>query len=282
MNNNSDAILSLLKDPDNATFEAMVESMTFDIPTLENLWQQADDEIAISRLDWLIHHTRFNQLAERLSEWRSKNGGMLEGVWLAASYQYPELAFAEIDDAVTCIAKDVWLELRDDMTPQEKIAAINRILFGKYGFKSDKQNRTSINNMLLNNVLRTRKANHLAMLILYVSVAEKLKIPLSVVTLFRALRVAYMDDNAPDKDKGIAFYIEPFEKGLMFDHDIAKLTITRQGVPFDPKYIQICTNNIIIRGFLIEMMMLYAEKGMRAKAEDMAKLQTIFNDSNIQ
>ena len=276
--NNLSALLSLLKDPDEATFDDIVDSLKLDaeiIPELEKLWQNADNELAISRLDWLIGRARLNELAKKLIEWQAKEGTILEGAWLVATYQYPELTLDEIEEAIGSIAKDVWLELRNDMNIQQQVETLNSILFEKYGMQSDRQCRASINNMLLNNVLSNRLANHLGMFILYLSVAEKLDFPLTPVMLFRMLRVAY----TPNRDGGIAFYIEPFEKGLLFDHATARLTITRQGVPFDRKYIQLCSNDFLIRGYLIEMMMLYQEKGMDSKVADIDELLIRLRDT---
>ena len=282
---NLSALLTLLKDPDEDAFQDIVNSLTLDeeiISTLENLWQQADDQLAISRLDWMIGRARLNKLTKQFSDWQKKSGGVLEGAWLVARYQYPELQFEEIDNFVSDIAKRVWLELHDKMTPHEQVTAINKVLFGKYGMKSDKISRASIDNMLINNVLDNGKANHLGMLILYLAIAQKLFLPLYIVTLFRALRIAYVDDSTDSINAGnILFYIEPFERGLIFNHDIAKLTITTQGVPFNPIYIQICTDEIIIRGLMYEVQHLYYEMKQNSKVEDMNELIESFSKFDV-
>ncbi len=270
---NSEALLSLLKDPDKDTFEAVTGSLVLDagiIPVLEDLWRKADDETAVSRLDWLIYQARLNRLTKGLMEWREKVAEILEGAWLVATYQYPDLPFAEVDEAVADIAKYVWLELRNDITPLEQVRAINRILFGKYGVQGDTSSIISLENVLINNVLRKRKGNHLGLAILYISVAQKLNIPVFGVPLLRTFALAYLNDNAFGKN--VVFYIDPFNEGKIFDETDAKQLFKKQQIPFDREYILPCSDEVTIQMLVAEMMILYEGKGMKNKAKDMDEL----------
>ena len=277
---NLDALLSLLEDPDNATFEAVANSLTLDVTVLEILWRQADNEIALSRLEWLIQRERYNKLEKALTEWQTKKGEILEGAWIIANYQYPELSFDEVDKKVATIVKDVWLELRDNMTPREEVAAINHVLFGKYGIQGDTQNIHSFNNILINNILHLRKGNHIGLAILYISIAQKLSIPVFGVPLLRSFSLAYLNDK-PLGDN-VVFYIDPFNGGKLFNKADARCFLEKQQIPFDREYILPCDNEITIQMLVAQMMMLYEEKGMKAKAEDMSKLLDRLGDSIIQ
>jgi regulator of sirC expression with transglutaminase-like and TPR domain len=272
---NSEALLSLLKDPDKDTFEAVAGSLVLSddiIPVLEGLWRQADDETAVSRLDWLINRARFNKLVKGLMEWRGKIAEILEGAWLVATYQYPDLPFIEVDDAVGNIAKRVWLKLHDDMTPREQVEAINSVLFGKHGMQGDTASIISINNILINNVLRTRKGNHLGLAILYISVAQKLNIPVFGVPMLQAFALAYLNDN--ELGKNVVFYIDPFNEGRIFNETGAKHFLKEQQIPFDREYILPCSDEVTIQMLIAEMMLLYESKGMEGKAKDMEELLT--------
>ena len=270
---NLEALLSLLNDPDKDTFEAVAGSLTLDadiIPVLENLWRQAEDETAISRLDQLIHQARFNQLEKELMEWKKKNGELLDGAWLVATYQYPDLTFAEIDDAIAGIAKDVWLKLHDDMAPAEQIAAVNHVLFGKYSMRGDTHTILSINNVLINNVLRIRKGNHLGLAILYICVAQKLNIPVYGVPMLRNFALAYLNDAALGEN--VVFYIDPFNEGKIFAEADARNYLEKQQIVFDREYILPCSHEITIQMLVAELMLLFEEKGMNHKAKDMNRI----------
>ena len=279
--NNSAALLSLLKDPDPATFRAIADSLTLDIPDLENLWRQADDELALSRLDWLIQRARFNKLEKGLIEWKEKESGILEGAWLIATYQYPELTFNEIDDAVSDITRDVWLELHNDMTPLEQIEAINRVLFGKYGIQGDPKLFPDHNNLHINNVLHFRKGCHLGLAILYISIAQKLGIPVFSVPTLRVFSLAYT--NEMPLGENVVFYIDPFNKGEIFEATdaIYYFEDDDEDLPYDEDNILPCSDEVTILFLIVLLMELFEAKGMIDKAEDMGKLVSIFQDVKI-
>ena len=261
----------MLNDPDKATFDEVVDSLTLDaeiIPTLELLWQKADNELAISRLDWLLRRAHINKLANLLMQWIHREGTLLEGAWLVATHLYPDLTFEEVEKTVDGIVRDIWVNMRDDMKPHEQVELINSVFFGKYKMRGDKRRNSAVDNIFINNVLRKRVACHIAMLILYHSVAEKLNIPIMPVMLFCALRLAYMSNDG----ESILFFIEPFDNGLIFDHATAKQIITRQGVPFDRRYIKMCPNELTIVGYKMEVTMVYKQKGMEEKVEEMYEL----------
>jgi len=278
--NNTTALLSLLKDPDPATFKAIADSLTLDIPALENLWKQADDELAISRLDWLIQRARFNKLENALYEWREKKSGILEGAWLVATYQYPELNFEEVDNVVAAITKDVWLELHSDMTPQEQIGTINRVLFGKYGMEGDPDIFPDVKNMLINNVLHFRKGCHLGLAILYISIAQRLDIPIYCVPTLRLFSLAYANEIPPAEN--VLFYIDPYNKGQIFNiADAIYYFENEVETFFETDNIHPFGDEVTILFLIVMLMQLFEAKGMDDKAEDMEKLISIFQGVEI-
>ena len=278
--NNTLALLSLLKDPDPDTFKVIADSLTLDVPALENLWRQANDQLALSRLDWLIQRARFNKIEKGLMEWREKKSGILEGAWLVATYQYPELTFDEIDDAVSAIAKDVWLELHNDMTPQEQIEAINRVFFGKYAMQGDLNLIPNSKNMHINNVLRFRKGCHLGLAILYISVAQKLGIPVFSVPTLRIFSLAYT--NEMPLGENVVFYIDLYNRGKIFDVDDAMLYFEMEAdTPYDTDTMLPCCDEVTILFLIVLLLQLFETKGMNEKAEDMAKLISIFQGVEI-
>ena len=279
--NNSDALLSLLKDPDSATFEAIADSLTLDVNTLEGLWRQADDKISLARLDWLIHRARLKNLLKGFSEWRKNKSDILEVACLIASYQYPDLVFAEIEDAVSGIVKDVWLELHDDMTPREQIEVINRILFDKHGMQSDNKLWPDFSNLLINNILHFKKGSHLGLAILYISVAQKLSLPIFSVPSLRVFSLAYVNDQPLGGN--VVFYIDQFNRGAIFDAtDAKKFFIKEMGFPYSEDHIQPCSNEIVIHLLVEQIKLLYEIKGMKNQVRDMEELISVFNDSKIQ
>jgi hypothetical protein len=264
-----------MKDPDHATFRAIADSLKLDIQTLETLWRQADNEIALSRIDWLIQRKRFSILEKGLMEWKEKESGILEAAGLIAAYQYPELSFEEIDDAVAAIVKDVWIELHDDMTPQEQIEIINRVLFGKYGMRGDMRLFPDYNNLHINNVLHFRKGCHIGLAILYISIAQKLGLPIFSVPALRIFSLAYT--NEMPLGENVVFYIEPFNNGKIFDvEDAVNYFEYDEEMPDDGEIIHPCSDKVTILFLITVLMELFEADGMIDKAKDMGKLKQIF------
>lgn len=264
-----DALLSLLNDPDKATFEAVADSLVLDadiIPALEDLWQQTDNETVVARLDWLIHRARFNKLISDLDEWKSSwEADIIKGAWLVTTYQFPDLPFAEVDGAVANIAKDVWLELRDDMTSTEKVEVMNRTIFGKYGLQPDTSSILSLNNVLINNVLRLKKGNHLGLLLIYLGVAQRLNIPMFGVPTPRSFVLAYISILSG----GVELYIDPFNQGKIVSKEKLRYRIEKQGYTFEDEFIQPHSDVVMIQMLVAELMVLSEQKGMNQQAKDM-------------
>ena len=264
------ALLSLLKDPARNTFEALASSLTLDadiVPVLENLWRQADDGMVASRLDWLIRRARLNGLAETLAGWRRQESpDTVEGAWLVATSLFPDLPFAEVDEAITLIVKDVWLELRDDMSPFERVDAMNRILFVKHGLRADVRAAPPVDSMLINGVLRLKKGTHIGLAIIYMGVAERLNIPLLGVPLPHAFALAYLYNG------NIAFYIDSFNGGRIFNATDARRFIAEREIPFHATFIAPCSGRVAVRTLIAELAALFRERGMNRKAGDMDEL----------
>jgi regulator of sirC expression with transglutaminase-like and TPR domain len=268
-NKNLTALLSLLKDPDPATFETIADSLTLDIPTLENLWRQADDEIALSRLDLLIHQARFKKLEKALDEWQKNRGlDIVEGACLLASYQFPDLSFKEVEDEIAKLAKDVWMELNGEMTPLETVDVINRVLFEKHGFQADEivESVTSLNHIFINDVLRSKKGSRTGLGLIYLGVANRLAIPIFPSMLPFGLILAWENDN--EIDQSIDFYIDPFEKGKILDKQHFINYMVQQNLPLMPELFYPCSIESSIILVINDLMMRYEINGLHTQAQE--------------
>jgi hypothetical protein len=264
--NNSTALLSLLKDPDNATFEAIADSLTLDIPALEDLWRQADDETALSRLDWLLQRARFNQLEKALTDWQ-KNGALdiIEGAWLLATSRFPDLSFSEVDDAIANMVKDAWLELNDDMTPRETVETINRVLFVKHGLRADPRNMPLSDNIFINDVLRSKKGWRSGLAIIYLGVAQKLGLPVFASPLPFGIFISWTNNDVLGKN--VVFYIDPFNKGKILDEAEILNYINKHEIPYMPEFFFPSSNDVAIQMLMIELIMLYHKEGLDNHAQ---------------
>jgi len=279
--NNFKALLSLLKDPDHDTFRAIADSLTLDIPTLEELWRQADDDLALSRLDWLIRLARFNKLEKALDEWH-RNGAMdiIEGAWLLATFQYPDLSFTEIDDTIENMVKEVWLELQDDMTLSETVDTLNRIIFVDNGLRADTQNMALQDNIFINDVLRTKKGSRSGLAIIYLGVAQKLELPVFATPLPIGMFLSWINDDVLGNN--IEFYIDPFNGGKIIDETVMMNYIERHNIYYVPELLFPSSNDVAIEMLLYELVSAYHKAGLESQVEDICQLIQKFQERQYQ
>ena len=72
--------------------------------------EQSLDPQVQSRLEELIHTLQYEQLKKRLVEWNEQDEpDLLEGMWLVATYQYPDLDLQKLRQDLEQIYYEAWL-----------------------------------------------------------------------------------------------------------------------------------------------------------------------------
>src|SRR6266850_6336108 len=95
------ALVSLLDDEDQQVIshvEGKILSIGKDvIPFLEHEWESNLNPSVQSRIEELIHTLQYDLLRERLKNWyQNGNQDLLEGMWILATYQYPDLELEKL------------------------------------------------------------------------------------------------------------------------------------------------------------------------------------------
>jgi regulator of sirC expression with transglutaminase-like and TPR domain len=211
------------------------------IPLLEDHWQENGlNPVLQKKIEDLIHDLQYSLLTTRLLEW--KNGGhqdLLEGMWIIATYQYPDLSLEKLRQSINDIYFDVWLEFRDDLHPHDQVRILNQVFFEKYKFAANTKNFHSPANSMLNQVFEQKKGNPISLCVIYMLIAKRLGLPISGVNLPSLFVLTY-------KNPQIQFYINVFNRGLIFSKaDISNYIKQMHLLPQDSFY-QPCTNLDIV------------------------------------
>jgi regulator of sirC expression with transglutaminase-like and TPR domain len=119
------------------------------------------------------------------------------------------LELEKIKQELEQIYYDAWLEFKPDLYPYDQIKILNSVLFNKLKFGANTKNFHSPGNSMINIVLETHKGNPITLCIIYLLVAQKLKMPVYGVNLPNLFIVTY-------KEEKNQFYINAFNKGLIF------------------------------------------------------------------
>jgi len=277
-NNKIKALISLLDDDDKEII-SHVEKEIFSlggeiIPFLENEWENNFNPVVQKRIEDLIHSLHFELLKSRLEKWKSEGGkDLLEGMWIVATYQYPDLLFSKLKNDIEQIYYETWLDLQNDLLPFDQVKVINNVLFNKLKFGANTKNFHSPANSMLNIVLESKKGNPISLCVIYMLVAQKLKVPVYGVNLPNLFILTY-------KTEGAQFYINAFNKGLIFskadiDNYISHLNLAPLDIFFEP-----CSNIDIIKRVLRNLAVSFEKVGDNDKVEEVRSLLELIADEN--
>jgi regulator of sirC expression with transglutaminase-like and TPR domain len=163
---------------------------------------------------------------------------------------------------------EVWTAFRNDLQPNEQIRLINSILFNQIRFSANTKNFHSPGNSMMSNVLETKKGNPISLSSIYLLVGRKLGLPIYGVNLPNLFVLTY-------KSKDVTFYINAFNKGLVFSRlDIVNYLDHLKIEPRE-EYFEPCSNEDIIARFLRNMIAAFEKLGEVEKVNEVKELLTI-------
>jgi len=265
------ALISLLDDEDEQIIthvEEKIISLGEDmIPLLETEWETNLNPLVQKRIEDLVHSLQFDVLKGKLTDWfGQENPDLLTGMWLIATYQYPDLEFDKLRQDLEQLYYDAWLEFKPDAHPYDKVKLLNSVLFNKIKFRANTKNFHSPGNSMINVVMETKKGNPISLCVIYMLVAQKLKLPVYGVNLPNLFILTHKEEN------GLQFYINAFSRGLIFsrsdiDNYIAELRITPQDTYYEP-----CSSKDIIRRTLRNLINSFEKIGDHHKSDEIKEL----------
>ncbi len=270
------ALVSLLDDEDRQiathVHEKILSLGTEAIPFLEKEWESNLNPTVQGRIEELIHTLQYDLVKERLKKWYSGDEkDLLTGMWIIATYQYPDIELEKLKQDLEQIYYDAWLEFRPDLYAFDQVKMINSVIFNKLKFGANTKNFHSPGNSMINIVLETRKGNPITLCVIYLLIAQKLKLPMHGVNLPNLFILTYKDDNHQ-------FYINAFNRGLIFSRqDIENYIHELHMVP-QPSFFEPCNNLEIIRRALRNLIMSFEKMGEHAKAEEVKLLLIEISD----
>jgi regulator of sirC expression with transglutaminase-like and TPR domain len=264
------ALIALLDDQDHEVV-SMVEKEIMSIgetiiPHLELEWENNFNPLVQKRIEDLVHNLHYDILMARLTEWKKQGGvDLLEGLWLVATYQYPDLEFKKVKSDIEQIYFETWTQLNNELLPLDQIKVLNNVLFSQLKFSANTKNFHSPSNSMINIVLESKKGNPISLCAIYMLVAQKLKLPVYGVNLPNLFILTYKSESAQ-------FYINAFNKGLIFtktdiDNYLSHLNLTPMDIFYQP-----CSNIEIIHRVLRNLIVSFEKLGDSYKVEEVKML----------
>ncbi len=276
------ALINLLDDPDETIFsQVSQELLSFGdqvVRELEDAWENSFNEILQLRIESIIHQIQFQEVKKRLTDWKNgESHSLLEAAIILTHYQYSELDEKAIHQTVDNLYKQCWLEMNPDYTALEKVGVLNKVFFDLNGFSGNKEDYNAPRKSYINNVLQSKKGNPISICMLYLELAERLKLPIYGVNLPEHFVVAYLmlplQYLETVDDESVLFYIDPFNKGSLFQRSdiedfLMKLKIEKQNKFFMP-----CEKMTVVNRMINNLMYGYNKNGQLAKVEELKILK---------
>jgi len=254
------AMIQLMDDSDQEVVQ-MVETQMRAlgpsiIPILESEWENLSlNPVLQSKIENLIHEFQMESMKTKLMHWKQSGAmDLLEGMWILATYRFPEYSFSTLKKDMDQLYYDVWPQMRDNLHPIDQIKVLNGVMFDQLKFGANTKNFHAANNSFINVVLESKKGNPISVCVIYLWIAQKLGLPVYGVNLPNLFVLTY-------KQEQTQFYINVFNKGLIFnkvdiDNYLAQLNLTPLDIYYQP-----CSNLEIIRRVLRNLIMAYEKSG---------------------
>ncbi|MBN8578634.1 MAG: transglutaminase family protein [Cytophagales bacterium] len=270
------ALVSLLDDEDKQIADHVQEKIlslgTQAIPFLEKEWESNLNPDVQGRIEELIHTLQYELVKERLLAWyRGPNPDLLMGMWIVATYQYPDIELDKLRQEIEQVYQEVWLEFNPELHALDQVKILNSVIFNKLRFGANTKNFHSPGNSMINIVLETRKGNPITLCVIYMLVAQKLKMPIQGVNLPNLFILTYKDDAQQ-------FYINAFNRGLIFSRQDIENYIHELHLVPQQSFFEACTNIEIVRRALRNLIMSFEKMGEHAKAEEVKLLLIEISD----
>ncbi len=272
------ALVSLLEDEDVEVIRHVEDKIISIgngvIPFLENEWESSFNPNFQRKIEDLIHTLQFDFLKIKLQKWANHGDkDLLEGVWIVATYQYPDLELDFLIKKIDELYNQILSNFKDDVEPVDQIKLINSALFEKLKFRANTKNFHSPGNSMINVVLETHRGNPISLCILYILVSRKLGLPVYGVNLPNLFMCTYKNENNQ-------FYVNAFNKGLIFskkdiENYVQQLHLNPMELFFEP-----CKNEDIIKRILRNLVISFEKNGDHYKSDEV-KQMLIAMDSDL-
>ncbi|MDH5598812.1 MAG: transglutaminase-like domain-containing protein [Cyclobacteriaceae bacterium] len=265
------ALISLLDDSDKEVIRHVEEKIVslgeLIIPLLEKQWEQTFNPTIQQRIEDLVHQVQFESLKEKLKQWNnSEDQDLFTGMWLLSLYQYPDIELVKLKQDLEQLFYEVWLNFQSDLHPYDQIKILNNTFYTKLRFSPNTKNFHSPSNSYINYVLESRKGNPITLCVVYMLLAQKLKLPIYGVNLPNLFILTY-------KQEGLKqFYINVFNKGIIFTRADIENYIHELQLPMQDIYFEPCSNKDIIVRNLKNLIIAFEKAGEKQKVEEVTQL----------
>lgn len=248
-----DAVLSLLDDPDPIVKESvrtrLLEIGPETAPALRRLAELGEPDIVRSSAQDILSEIglrRFSTELERVIGLQPEGADIdLEHATFAvALLRYPDLNVGEYGERLDEMAFTLEWRLRRCPNALIAVREMNRFLVNDLGFRGTPQeNYSDPDNSFLNCVIDRRVGIPISLSVLYLLLADRLRMPLRGIGFPRHFLVKYQ---APGEE----FFIDPYNGGMILSYEDCRRYLRIVGVEYNPAFLNPVSNRHIVARML--------------------------------
>lgn len=281
------ALISMVDEPDDSVYSSLKSKLLSyqkdALPTLKEAWMTATNLLVVSRLGELMDEINlrlvFNELEAFLLDGAK---GLIKAMFLVNSIGDKNFDEKLCQSKIELLFKDAWLEMNENLTALEQIKVLNHIFFSIHKYNNSPEANEVVNDFLIAALVNSKEGNATSMGMLYLAIAQYLKIPVYGVNLPGHLILAYVDDRFRLKDadgykrEDVLFYINPFNKGAVFTESEIELYIKQLNITEKEYYFLPAKNEKIIERYLIELQKAYTREDNETMSNNIKQLLKLF------
>lgn len=238
------ALLTLLDDQDDEVYQHVQDRLqgygAAVLPQLMDAWETTPNLVLQDRIEYVIHHIQLAQSLEEFEQWLlTPDLDLLTGALIIAKHRYPDFNEHLIWNRVDQLKRDIWVEMRGFSSPIEKVNLFNHVFYRQWAFttktvEEDEEGQY----FFLNRVIESRRGNDLTLGLMYLALAKQLGLPVYGVILPDNFCLAYCkkpldEEHLPtdinELQRGIQFFVNPANKGLIFTRHELREHLTKVG-----------------------------------------------------
>ena len=280
--NTLNALINLTDEPDANLYEiianAIISFSDEALPLLKENLGVVHDLYHRNRIESLIYTIEYQGVVEKIRQWRNKRSyDLAEPYFILSRYRFPNADWSNIGFR-TMVMVEQAEDISDNLTPLEKVRALNHIIYKVNKFRGD---IVSVNNpdyYFINTLFETNVGNPLSLGLLYSIIAERLRLPIYGVDLPQHFILAYtkQTDHHPLLED-VLFYINPFNDGLVLTRDDIRKYLGRLKIQPRLKYFEPATNTHIIEKLFNTLIDIYTINGKENEADEMREMLELYN-----
>lgn len=271
-------LIKLTDEPDENLYSEIAKNIMYfgatAIPLLKKNLGRNIGYIQKERIESLIYNIENHIIINKIQQWKNNGASnILEPCLLLGKHRFPHTDWSMLTFQLMLMVEQIDQELNRTITPLEQIKVINHIIYNINNINGNISTLKNPDFYYINTLFETRIGNPLSIGILYISVAQRLNIPIYGIDLPQHFVLAYIKDNIKmPKAEDVLFYINPFNKGIILTKNEILHYLKGLGIKPENKHFSPMNNIQIINKLLRTLIETCSRAGDYKQAQELTLL----------